>query len=97
MAGLENREYGLGICCADQETPFYPQKLSLTSQISGGRSVGLICLRTKATANGAACGSESLPPIGCRWVVTWKERRKTAPWLNWNYSILFQNFPGLSA
>jgi hypothetical protein len=28
---------------------FYPQKLALTSQTSGGRSIGIVCLRTKAT------------------------------------------------
>jgi hypothetical protein len=27
----------------------YPQKLALTSRTSGGRSVGIVCLRTKAT------------------------------------------------
>jgi hypothetical protein len=37
------------IRCADHETPLYPQKLALTSPTSGGRSVGIVCLRTKAT------------------------------------------------
>jgi hypothetical protein len=27
----------------------YPQKLALTSPTSGGRSVGIVCLRTRAT------------------------------------------------
>ena len=30
-------------------TPFYPQKLALTSPNGGGRSVGIVCSRTKAT------------------------------------------------
>jgi len=30
-------------------TPFYPQKLALTSPTGGGRSVGMVCSRTKAT------------------------------------------------
>jgi hypothetical protein len=35
------------IHCADQATPFYPQKLALTSPTSGGRSVVVVRLRTK--------------------------------------------------
>jgi len=30
-------------------TPLYPQKLALTSPTGGGRSVGIVCSRTKAT------------------------------------------------
>ena len=30
-------------------TPLYPQKLALTPPIGGGRSVGIVRLRTKAT------------------------------------------------
>jgi hypothetical protein len=30
-------------------TPFYPQKLALTSPTGGGRSVGIVRSRTKAT------------------------------------------------
>jgi hypothetical protein len=32
-----------------QRDTFYPQKLALTSSTSGGRSVGIVRLRTKAT------------------------------------------------
>jgi hypothetical protein len=39
----------VGICCADHATPHYPQKLALTSPTSGGRSVSIVCSRTKAT------------------------------------------------
>jgi hypothetical protein len=48
-SGLENREY----CRGDplhwiRNTP-YPQNLALTSPTSGGRSVGIVRLQTKAT------------------------------------------------
>jgi hypothetical protein len=39
----------MGISCADHVTPLYLQKLALTSQKSGGRSVGIVFLGTKAT------------------------------------------------
>ena len=35
--------------CADHVTLLYPQKLALTSQTGGGRSVGIVRARTKAT------------------------------------------------
>jgi len=39
----------VGNRCADHVTPLYPQKLALTSPIGGGRSVGIVRVRTKAT------------------------------------------------
>jgi hypothetical protein len=45
-SGLENREYSRGDPSRDT---FYPQKLALTSPTSGGRSVGIVGSRTKAT------------------------------------------------
>ena len=39
----------MGIRCADHVTPLYPQKLALTSPTGGGRSVGIVHVRTKAT------------------------------------------------
>ena len=39
----------MGSRCADHVTPLYPQKLALTSLTGGGRSVGIIRVRTKAT------------------------------------------------
>jgi hypothetical protein len=39
----------VGIRCADHVTPLYPQKLTLTSPTGGGRSVGIVRSRTKAT------------------------------------------------
>jgi hypothetical protein len=48
-SGLENREYGRGnSLCWPRET-HYAQKLALTSPTSGGRSVGIVRLRNKAT------------------------------------------------
>ena len=39
----------MGIRCANHVTPLYPQKLALTSPTGGGRSVGMVRSRTKAT------------------------------------------------
>jgi hypothetical protein len=50
----------VGIRCADRAT-LYPLKLALTSPTSGGRAVGIVRLRTKATEllvimEGRKCG-----------------------------------------
>ena len=47
--GLENRLTAVGTRCADHVTPLYPQKLALTLSTGGGRSVGIVRVRTKAT------------------------------------------------
>jgi hypothetical protein len=39
----------VGTRCADHVAPLYPQKLALTSPTGGGRSVGIVRSRTKAT------------------------------------------------
>jgi len=39
----------VGNRCANHVTPLYPQKLALTSPTGGGRSVGIVRSRTKAT------------------------------------------------
>ena len=39
----------MGTRCADHAIPLYPQKLALTSPTGGGRSVGIVRSRTKAT------------------------------------------------
>ena len=39
----------MGTRCADHVPPLYPQKLALTSPTGGGRSVGIVRVRTKAT------------------------------------------------
>jgi len=45
----------VGNRCADHVTPLYPQKLALTSPIGGGRSVGIVRVRTKATEFVVVC------------------------------------------
>ena len=48
--GLEKQRLtAVGTRCADHVTPLYPQKLALTSLTGGGRSVGIVRVRTKAT------------------------------------------------
>jgi hypothetical protein len=47
--GLENREYGRGDPLRWPRDNFYPQKLTLTSPTSGGRSVGIVRLWIEAT------------------------------------------------
>ena len=39
----------MGTRCTDHVTPLYPLKLALTSPTGGGRSVGIVRSRTKAT------------------------------------------------
>jgi hypothetical protein len=48
-SGLENRKYGRGDRLSWPRDTLYPQKFALTSPISGGRSVSIVRLRTKAT------------------------------------------------
>jgi hypothetical protein len=45
-SGLENREYGRGDPLRSPRDTLYPQWLALTSSTSGGRSVGIVRLRT---------------------------------------------------
>ena len=45
----KQRSTAVGTRCADHVTPLYPQKLALTSPTGGGRSVGIVRSRTKAT------------------------------------------------
>jgi hypothetical protein len=47
--GLEIQEYGRRDLSRGPRGTLYPQKLALTSPTSGGRSVGIVRLRTKAT------------------------------------------------
>jgi hypothetical protein len=48
-SGLEIREYGRGDPLRRPRDTLYPQRFALTSPTSGGRSVGIVRLRTKAT------------------------------------------------
>jgi hypothetical protein len=47
-SGLENRQYSCGDPLRWPRDTLYPQKLALTSPTSGGLSVGIVRLRTKA-------------------------------------------------
>jgi hypothetical protein len=48
-SGLENREYGFADPLRWPRDTLYPQKLALILSTSGGRSVGIVRLRTKTT------------------------------------------------
>jgi hypothetical protein len=48
-SGMENREYDRRDPSRWPRGTLYPQKLTLTSPTSGGRSVGIVGLRTQAT------------------------------------------------
>ena len=50
----------VGSRCADHVTPLYPQKLALTSPTGGGRSVGIVRVRTKATEFSFNCISSKV-------------------------------------
>jgi hypothetical protein len=54
-SGLENREYGRRDSSRRPRGTLYPQKLALTSLISGCRSVGIVRLRTEATESISPC------------------------------------------
>jgi len=45
----KQRLTAVGTRCADHVTTLYPQKLALTSPTGGGRCVGIVRSRTKAT------------------------------------------------
>ena len=49
LRSRKQRLTAVGIRCADHVTPLYLQKLALTSPTGGGRSVGIVRSRTKAT------------------------------------------------
>jgi hypothetical protein len=48
-SGLENRESGRGDPLRCPRDTHYPQKSALNSPTSGGRSIGIVVSRTKAT------------------------------------------------
>ena len=58
----------MGTRCANHVTPLYPQKLALTSPTGGGRSVGMVRSRTKATEFSLVlCVGKSLSPTSRPW------------------------------
>jgi hypothetical protein len=48
-SGLESLEYSCGDPLRRPRDTLYPQKLAITSPTSGGRSVGIVRSRAKAT------------------------------------------------
>ena len=52
----------VGTRCANHVTPLYPQKLALTSPTGGGRSVGIVRSRTKATEFSFSFLFDLVPP-----------------------------------
>jgi hypothetical protein len=54
-SSLENREYGRRDPLSWPRGTLYPQKLAITSPTSGGRSVGIVRLRTHATEVFSVC------------------------------------------
>ena len=57
----KQRLTAVGTRCADHVTPLYPQKLALTSPTGGGRSVGIVRVRTKATEFSLIHHIQSIP------------------------------------
>ena len=53
----------MGTRCADHVTTLYSQKLALTLPTGGGRSVGIVRSRTKATEFSFSLVFSSHPPI----------------------------------
>jgi hypothetical protein len=49
VSGVENRDYGRRDPLFRSRNNLYPQELVLTSPTSGGRSVGIVRSRAKAT------------------------------------------------
>jgi len=54
----------VGTRCANHVTPLYPQKLALISPTGGGRCVGMVRSRTKATEFSLVSGP-------CNTIVKW--------------------------
>jgi hypothetical protein len=83
-SGLENREYGRGDPLRwPRDTP-YPQKLSLTSPTSGGCSVGIVRLRTKATEFCFVCQLDREMNVGM--LLNWDAKSLLRLLLqNWKY------------
>ena len=59
---IKQRLTAVGTRCADRVTPLYPQKLAVNSPTGGGRSIGIVRVRTKATELGK--GKTPEPCIG---------------------------------
>jgi len=66
----KQRLTAVGTRCADHVTPLYLQKLALTSPTGGGRSVGIVRVRTKATEFFSVSSAQDMPlGVSCSKVV----------------------------
>jgi hypothetical protein len=73
-------------------TPLYPQKLALTSPTGGGRSVGIVRSRTKATEFGLVClfpSKQRLNQSRGRHK-KWKEKHSTAGHLTFVLTTIYR-------
>ena len=77
----------MGILCADHVTPLYPRKLALTSPTGGGRSVGIVRSRTKATEFYSVIVSGMMQMDESSWF-DHEQRQNNFPYYNniWKYS-----------
>ena len=64
----KQRLTAVGTRCADHVTTLYPQKLALVSPTGGGRSVGIVRVRTKATEFSFLGSCFYLPPANKTWI-----------------------------
>ena len=80
----------MGSRCADHVTPLHPQKLALTSPTGGGRSVGIVRVRTKATEFVCCYGGE-ISFTQCWWACVQMVKnhvyRMCFPVCLWQYSV----------
>jgi hypothetical protein len=82
----------VGIRCADHATPSIRNKFALTSPTSGGRSVGTVRLRTKATGFRFlvyflfnVCDSISSNTAPNEWTMKWEWCGRKRSWQNLRY------------
>jgi hypothetical protein len=82
-SSLESQEYGCRVPWRWPRGTFYPRKLELTSPTSGGRSVGIVRLRTQATEFCCTYYTTSLSRCGLEYLhrsnASHKRRRKANP------------------
>jgi hypothetical protein len=67
--GLESREHGRREPSLWPRGNLYPQKLALTSPISGGRSVGIVRLLTQATEFNLVFSTQTLLWCIVKWLI----------------------------
>ena len=72
----KQRLTAVGTRCADHVTPLYSQKLALTSPTGGGRSIGIVRVRTKATELVSYRDQIKMTPLGASVNVTYQQNGK---------------------